>query len=120
MQDHLNDLGTLSTAYQNDFDSVMQNDLCPNIAYLSNTTNLNCSDFSSGSYSEGLHVTTVRYFSTLRDQLNNYQINRDGTNVTAITDAFNDDGFFELCKCLYHYNTQMSRNTSSCNSSGGN
>jgi len=59
----------------------MTDDLCPGIAastidkplnyfFESNLTGINCTNFVSGTFNQGLHVVFVRYFETLRNMLN--------------------------------------------------
>lgn len=51
---------------------MMRTDLCSRLDYFANNTQFKCANFISGSLQEGLHVVIVRYFETLRNNLNAY------------------------------------------------
>lgn len=71
----------------------MRNDLCPSITYFSGS---NCTNFTSGTLSQGLHVVTIRYFETLRNTLNQYQLLADQGNWTGINNMLNEMPYYEL------------------------
>lgn len=95
---HLAHQGYLTQDYNDMFESVMREDLCPRIDFFKNTTTYNCSSFISGSLSQGLHVVFVRYFETLRNMLNMYQNLTYYNNQTGLAAMFNEDAYYELCK----------------------
>jgi hypothetical protein len=94
---HLENQNTLNEDYLDEFDIVMQNNLCPKITYFK-AINQSCENFISGSLTNGLHVVTVRYFETLRNNLNLYQVNKLANNDTIIKQMYNLDSYNELCK----------------------
>jgi len=81
---HLDHQSYLNTEYWNQFETVMRNDLCPEVKYFKNTS-ISCDKFISGSLNQGLHVVIVRYFETLRNMLNTYQNHTQFSNTTAIS-----------------------------------
>ena len=55
-----------------------------------------CEKFISGTLTQGMHTTLIRYFETLLSNLANYQLYLENDEEEKIQDIFNSEEFYEV------------------------